>query len=496
MSNGTLGKITCLQIGEPSDYDQLSELLDAEFAPSEIAAKLKQHITGAVQFLVIEHNYVDKDYRSTYYNFYAKKGRAYRDDTVRLHFFDGLVGFDEDRADLTWEGQDLQYHYFGYIVLRPTIVSTLGRSVLSPTIRVGASGKAIQSQHSVHLLGYTLTVWGFPSMAQHTDISVCAHVACWAILRHYSERFTQHGEFLIQDVTRLAAQFDPGGLTPSLGLSVYEAERIFHAAGCFPLLVSKDEEDADGFFAQMLAYLESGFPLFVAMDGQSHAIVAAGHGWRTPTIEQPAGNSHAWPQVEKLLAVDDNLLPYNSVPVGTPAPARDTPHAYTTDDFESFIVPLPEKIYFAAETVELFSLNGLYSTHKDTFDLPSEDNLIRRYFVTTISALRRYARERQSELGNELVRTIMHLRTAQFVWVVEYASHEQWAKGHIAARAIIDATASPYDEQPVWLSHNAHIAIMFDRSSASAEPSFLELKRPASVPLGRMEQNLVPVRAQ
>ena len=46
-------------------------------------------------------------------------------------------------------------------------------------------------------------------------------------------------------------------------------------------------------------------------------------------------------------------------------------------------------------------------------------------------------------MGDELVNLLMRLNTPQFIWVVEYASDEQWAKGHIAARAIVDATASP-----------------------------------------------------
>ena len=50
--------------------------------------------------VLIERNYVDKDYRSTYYNFYAKKGQWYRPDCVRLHFFDETVAFDSDALKL------------------------------------------------------------------------------------------------------------------------------------------------------------------------------------------------------------------------------------------------------------------------------------------------------------------------------------------------------------------------------------------------------------
>ena len=42
----------------------------------------------------------------------------------------------------------------------------------------------------------------------------------------------------------------------------------------------------------------------------------------------------------------------------------------------------------------------------------------------------------------------MHLKTAQFIWVVEYATIDQWNLGHIAVREIVDATASPGDILP------------------------------------------------
>ena len=203
-----------LKITAPEDYNRLAEKLDNEFQPKSRAAQLQKAITGAVDAILIEYGYIDKDYRSTFYNYYAKKGRPYRNDCVRLHFFDDCVEFDRAQTNITCPDGTLKDHYFGYVVLRPTILATLGRSILSPNIRVGARGTAIQSRHRVHLLGHTLSVWGFPSMAQHIDIAVCAHVSCWAILRHYSERFPQHREFLVHDITRLATPFDPGGLTP------------------------------------------------------------------------------------------------------------------------------------------------------------------------------------------------------------------------------------------------------------------------------------------
>ena len=495
-----LGGYTWLKIHIAEDYDKLSDILEVEYGPKKIAVDLKKNISGEVGALLVEHDYIDKDYRSTFYNYYAKMGRPYRSVCVRIHFFDREVEYCDSPINLKGPDDWLDYRYFGYVVLRPTIEHTLGRSVLSPRIRIGARGNVIQSQHKVHLIGQTLMARGFPSMSQPADIAVCAHVSCWAILRHYSEQYSQPQELLVHDVTRLAKPFDPGGLTPSLGLTVYEAERIFQAAGCYPFMVVKNcEEDPSGdsqdtsFYAQLLSYLESGFPLFVALENEGHAIVIVGYSWLEPPCGMSGDNPHVWTQVEGLSAVDDNLLPYSTVIIGGEEVPGAVSPAYTARDFTAFIVPLPEKIYYPAHAVESFSRGALYRSYKAKLSLPDEIILLRRYFITTISALRRYVRKNRSQMGEELVSLFMHMRTAQFVWVIEYASEQQWAQEHIAARAVIDASASPTDEHPMWLCHNHELAIVFDRSSGKPSGKEVELDRPECTPLGRMEDNLRPV---
>ena len=484
-----------LEIDKSDDYEQLEKILDIEFNPNTIIKRLKENISDEVNFILVEHDYVDKDYRSTFYNFYAKKGRPYRNDCVRLHFFDKDVKYNEEHLELRSADGRLEDHYFGYIVLRPTIVATLGRSILSPRIRVGAQGQAIQSCHRVHILGYTLSVWGFPSMAQHIDIAVCAHVSCWAILRHYSESFPQHRELLVHDITRLAKPFDPGGLTPSLGLTVYEAERIFQAAGCFPVVVVKQDDNESSFYAQLLGYLESGFPLFIEMKGVRHAIVASGYSWRKTPTNSTQSNSHMWSQVETLLAVDDNLFPYSIVNLRHDPLTSSNPEPYTVEDFSAFIVPLPEKIFYPAHAIDLFSSTVVYDVYRGILGLSEEEILLRRFFITTVSELRYFAREKQSQMGDVLVNLLMRLKTAQFVWVVEYATEKQWGQNHITARAVVDATASPNDQQPMWLLHNHELAIVFDRSTGKPLGRIVALEKPSNTPLPRMEQNLRPVMA-
>ena len=483
-----------IELLTPDDYDRLIDVLDPEFNPKDIAQRLKTQVTDAAKGVLVEHGYVDKDYRSTYYNFYSKKGRHYRSDCVRLHFFAGAVRYDDTRTDITSTDFHPEHHYFGYIVLRPTIVATLGRSLLSPDIRLGARGRAIQSVHYVNLLGHRLPVWGFPSMAQHVDIAVCAHVCCWAILRYYSETFPRHQEYLVHDITKLVAPFDPGGLVPSLGFNVLGAERVFQAAGCFPVLVGRGNSSSDtAFFSQLLAYLESGFPLFVAMHRERHAVVIVGHNWKQSVAPPQTSSSHVWTKVETLLTVDDNLLPYAAVPL-RPSETQTGSPSYSADSFDAFVVALPDKIYYPADAIDESSrrIEGSLARSRGSGQEPLQ---LRRYFITTISKLREHARDHHTNLGSDLVSLLMHLETAQFVWVVEYCSVAQWQAGHVAARAILDATASPTDKMPIWLLHDEETAHVFDRSSAEINITSIHLNRTNLGPLPRIELNLRPVLA-
>lgn len=171
---------------------------------------------------------------------------------------------------------------------------------------------------------------------------------------------------------------------------------------------------------------------------------------------------------------------------------------YAAEDIDAFIVPLPEKVFYPADAVErlaptLFMLGALVG-------LPPKDETIIRYFITTGSTLRGFMRERQSEFDPKLLETVMLLPFAQFVWVVEFATDEQWRTGQIAARAVIDATASLREVLPLWLFHSRTQALVFDRQKVgldlSAGMRTMTLSGMENTALTRMEQNLRPIRAK
>jgi hypothetical protein len=132
--------------------------------------------------------------------------------------------------------------------------------------------------------------------------------------------------------------------------------------------------------------------------------------------------------------------------------------------------------------------------------LPAKDETIIRYFISTGSGLRRFVREHESEFDPRLLETIMSLPFAQFVWIVEFATEEQWALNQISARAVIDATASLREIMPFWLFHSRDTALVFNRKTVSVDLTSgvraLPLSNMGHTAFTRMDQNLRPTKTK
>lgn len=485
-------------IGSPKDWLSLSEIAvgqDGDFASAYeldfVGYRLSTALNDKIKAVLVEFDYIDKDYRSTFYHFYAKKGRRYRSECLRLHFFDGDTTFDEATLTLAYSNGERSDHYFGFVTVRPTFQSTLGRSILDPRVRAEMSGKVMVSNHKAHLLGYDYQVKGFPWMQQHSDISVCAHTACWAILRYYSERYRKYRELLTHDITRLAHPYDPGGLRPARGLQVAHAERVLSEAGNYPVVGSvslqADAADRRVFMRQLFAYLDSGFPLFLAIAGE-HAVAAVGYKWKPDQVTAQPGIRNAWDMVESVIVADDNHLPYIALSEAVRGDQR-----YTLSEVHAFIAPLPEKIFYPADAVETMSGN-LATTFVSSIPFPQQDDIVVRYFITTSASLRRHMREHSTEFTPEMVNIFMQLPMAQFVWVVEYSSHDDWNANRVTVRAIIDATASLYDNNVLWAVYGRGVGIFFDRTTGKPPQKYVWNQAENSF-FGRMETNLHSVQA-
>jgi len=372
--------------------------------------------------------------------------------------------------------------YLGYMVVRPTKIQTIGRSLLSPGSLRQVKGRLIEHKHKCHVMGYRAHVKGFPFMQQHSDIAVCAHTACWAVLRHYSERYTLYPEVLVHDISLKGRDFESGGLLPSLGITARDAERIFAAFGTYPLLVhgSEPEDEKGGirFFDEMLAYLESGFPLFGVQTRRGHAVAIVGY--RTSPHAQGAQADYrgrAWDFVSHLLVIDDNHAPYRAV--GRVAAGNE----YLVDAFDGFIVPLPEKVFLPGNSALDFAEEVLRVPPENFAHLEDREDLVTRCFVTTTASWHRFIRSQAASLPTEFATAALELPMPQFIWVIEFATQQQRAAGQIEARLILDATAGAYDAFPAFLLQDAKGALWLDR--ANREPMQYQ---PFVAPVGALNE--------
>ena len=474
-----------LPILRPEDYQSLASLLSSAFAPNEVATLLERYASACCKGILLEFAYVDKDYRSTYYHFYAKKGLRYSAHCVRLHFFDRQVSFHDDTLELATHDGNLAHHYLGFMVLRPTWVATIGRTVMSTWFMKGFEGRMIGAKHKVHVLGQRFAVWGFPWMFQHRDIQVCAHVACWAILRHFSERYGAYAEHLTHQITRMAYAFDPGGLIPSKGLTLLHAERVLAAAGTYPIMVHKHHEDSGEFYRHLLAYVESGFPIFAALPTERHAIAVIGRGKVRESLrvgQDSQARYFSADFTDELIVIDDNLPPY--VRIGEKPGVA----SYGIDAIGAFIVPLPDKIHYPAEAVGDFALSlvekGYYGVA-----IPQDETPVIRYFLTTAAAFTRFMVQNRTQFAVPLLSATLQLPLTQYLWVIEVGTQKQWEHHQIEFRAVLDATASLMENNPLFLIHNNKRMVYVNRAAAAA-PRELDFLPIAGIALERMPGNL------
>jgi len=134
------------------------------------------------------------------------------------------------------------------------------------------------------------------------------------------------------------------------------------------------------------------------------------------------GMRYAWNEVKTLAVVDDNHLPYLSIPADG--------GSYSAKDIDAFIVALAGEGFLSSGRVSTSWCQSC-SSSADVIQLPPEDQTIIRYFITTGSAFRRFVRSHESEFDPKLVEAVMKLPFAQFLWIVEFATESQWASNQI-----------------------------------------------------------------
>ncbi|MEA1926984.1 MAG: hypothetical protein U9N73_02165, partial [Candidatus Auribacterota bacterium] len=148
---------------------------------------------------IFEYNYVDKDYQDEFSTFYSKTFKRYPHRCTRLHFFSA----DIPKGTRIHFGK-YQKDYLGFIVLRPTDLNRVGRTILKPPL-IDENCEFINclAPFEAHILGEKFRINAMPFIQQDTQVGACAQAAIWMLARYMSHRFG-YREYYPGEINQLA----------------------------------------------------------------------------------------------------------------------------------------------------------------------------------------------------------------------------------------------------------------------------------------------------
>ncbi|ADH86704.1 papain-like cysteine protease family protein [Desulfurivibrio alkaliphilus] len=473
-------KHVLIQLEGDADWDAFFNNCEG-FITHRDAQLIKNYLEGVAKTVVIEKGYVDADYRDTYFNFFSRKFAQYPSKTIRANFFTAKIS-----PRMLFKLDRYQEDYIGFIVLKPNRVLSIGRTILDPEKLPFVQGHICTAQYPVHILGAELAAKGFPYMSQDSDVTICAHAACWMIFRYFSQRYNRYAEKWPFEVSQLTRDVSTGRLVPSKGLTAFQVTEMFSNFGFSPEIYSRNFHKK--MFDQLLyMYVESGLPVVAAMHGRQHAITIIGHrsDYTLPVPKTPASSDI---YLVGLIANDDNHLPYHAIRKSDPKPDDGYWSKIKASEIDTFIVPLYEKIHLSAEHIielsrhilshEVFGLNACSK-------LLSPDEIITRTFLTSSKSFKRMRRGDAVPFGISDVYCEMAM--PKFVWVCEISTPELFKKGEIAGEILFDATAN-------WLDRMAFLAIHYPDFFLLNDRDFLT-DDPKRFTIGNLDtDNIIPYR--
>ena len=255
----------------------LTELSPAN-SPHEIEAR--NHVDYLHRYLqeigaktiVVERNYIDRDYLEDFAAYYVKCFKPYRKTCARLHFFQ--VEFTTDNFVALLEGstaalqvQRLQQGYCGFVVVKPLPQTIIGRTCLRTYPASTSRAYPAARRFPAHLFGISLQVDStLPFQEQDNVVAACATSALWSVFQATALEF-QHELMTPVEITRAATEHFPAEtrMIPNRsGLSTAMMAHAIRSVGLEPVLLSLSN-DAGALRANLYAYLSGRIPLIMGV---------------------------------------------------------------------------------------------------------------------------------------------------------------------------------------------------------------------------------------
>ncbi|WP_306598844.1 hypothetical protein [Geothrix sp. 21YS21S-2] len=277
--------------------------------------------------MVVEQEYVDRDYLEDYSSYYVRCFSSYPRFCKRIHFFSKPFTEEDFFNILRAEAseitiQDLQDSFLGFIVVKPLPLSVVGRTCLKTFDGNGERFYPINRTYVAHLCGIELKVESLAFQEQDSVAGACATTALWSAFHATSRKF-QHSLPSPFEITKAAASIRQTAARtfPSSGLTVPEMGQAIRSVGLEPHVFASSDEIT--IRSAIYSYLSAGIPILLAVELWDteppapvslggHAVAITGFGVRTsPAVPMgPTGMLDESNRINRIYAHDDGLGPF------------------------------------------------------------------------------------------------------------------------------------------------------------------------------------------
>ena len=434
--------------------------------------------------VVIENKYVERVYRDSYYMYFSGKHAQYSRFCKRLFLFEGNILDGVESTAYAFPDMDtetLQEKFIGTVVIRPLQEGKIGRSLINPYFLVDAENTYLRYvEYSVTIFGKRFQVKAFPYSMQDGETTTCAEITILNLLDYYSQKYAEYKYILPSEIADIAVKNGYERTLPSKGLGYAVITKVFSEVGFYPRLYGNDMfQEMSKFKRIMHYYIEGGIPVALGVknivNNTAHSIICIGHGairkdiigQKKHAVYDDEFKEHIWiidsaDLCEDYIVMDDGQLPYSKYQWKLQKQETEefAPVKYTLGKYEpvTLMVPLYKRMFLEAEDAYDVCTTALCSKfvgiRRFCRGLGSKNNpVIIRLFM---ASSRNFKYKRISGFGkaNEEVRAhYVETLFPRFVWVCEIYSKETYCDKKAIGEIVIDATASPYDNDKILIAH-------------------------------------------
>tara|TARA_R110002072_G_scaffold7503_2_gene40961 strand:- start:758272 stop:759735 length:1464 start_codon:yes stop_codon:yes gene_type:complete len=412
-------------------------------------------------FVNVEHPYVDKIYRDSYYNYFASKRDSFSRDTIRLSFFTTKIE-DKDFRDND-KLNDLKDNYLGFIVLRPTFPQIIGRTVIRKDALKRTNFITSGVTYNSTVNGIKLDVFGFPHSSQDSETISCAETTVWSLLEYFGFKYPEYKPLLPSIINDVLGKYSTERLIPSNGLTAGQIAYALKEFG-FGVKIYSRRSYSSEFEKIIRVYVESGIPIVGVIQnstGIGHALNIIGRSNITKRavnnlkIAKTIDNNVNVYEFEELdidyCFVDDNYPPYQLTKLEKPSSYYSNPK-WNGCSITNIIVPLYSKIYLEAGEAKKIAFAVI-----EQFKLISNKDILVKTFLASSRSFKNSIALNE-KLNDDAKELLLATSMPKFIWIMEISDKNLIINNLVSGMVIIDATEPKRFGIIAALMENTYIA--------------------------------------